>query len=112
MKFSISLLWLMALHCSLFAQDRDKDWPQLDGFSERQSRSEVTYEPPFVFEKRVDAGFSIESFSYVDGVVYFASAGVDNLFGAVDLRLKIYYGLLQSQTQEGVLVSILRSQIV
>lgn len=90
MKITIILLLILPfLITSLWCQEPGKDWPQIDGFSERTSASDVSYEPPFEFLKRIIVGGirdRIESFSYVDGIVYYASPQDENLFGAVDLQ--------------------------
>ena len=89
MKHFISAILVIFTTCllttTLNAQSPNKDWPQIDGFSERLGYIESSMKPPFKRLSSIATDLNIKDFTYVDGMVYFSTNLISNTFVALDI---------------------------
>ena len=72
---------------SIFAQTQDKDWPQMDGFSERTGYVHTDMSPPFKISDTVQIGQNVDDFTFSGGVIYTSYAtAAENRFRAVKIE--------------------------
>lgn len=87
MKSFTSLFLILIFINGLMAQEENKDWPQLDGSSQRHGYVVTDKAPPFYESETIDVGVHISQFTYVDGVVYVSFSQTEgNSFMAYDLN--------------------------
>ena len=86
MKNSIHLIAIFLLcMLQLVAQERNKDWPQMDGFADRQCWVDNDFNPPFDLVQSINVETRVDKLTYMDSVVYFGSPQGNNFYGALDL---------------------------